>query len=134
MSDMIGKFQLTDMNDIVRLAKPVLKDGRSVKFIVVGNSMNPIFINNRDKVIVSMAEKVKKDKKPNIFKRFGGFLKEVKVETFKRIVWPTRKQVINNTIIVLVTLAVVGVFVWLIDFLFTNVLQFALDNLSGILG
>lgn len=60
MSDIIGKFQLTDMNDIVRLAKPVLKDGRSVKFIVVGNSMNPVFINNRDKVTVSMAEKIKK--------------------------------------------------------------------------
>lgn len=81
-----------------------------------------------------MAEKVKKDKKPNIFKRFGNFLKEVKVETFKRIIWPSPKQVLNNTIVVLVTVVVVGVFVWILDFLFTEALQFGLNNLPNLLG
>ena len=47
-----------------------------------------------------MAEKVKKEKR-GIFKRIGGFFKEVRIETFKRIIWPTPKQVLNNTIIVI---------------------------------
>lgn len=81
-----------------------------------------------------MSEKVKKEKKPNIFKRIGGFFKEVKVETFKRIIWPTPKQVLNNTIIVLVTVLVVGVLVWVVDYLFTTVLQFALNDLPSLLG
>ena len=81
-----------------------------------------------------MADKVKKEKKPSVFKRIGGFFKEVKVETFKRIIWPTPKQVLNNTIIVLVTVLVVFVFVALLDFLFTTVLQFALNDLPALLG
>ena len=77
-----------------------------------------------------MAEKVKKDKKPNVFKKIGSFFKEVRIETFKRIVWPSPKQVLNNTIVVLVTVVVVGLFVCLLDLLFANVLQFVLGLLS----
>ena len=78
-----------------------------------------------------MAEKVKKEKR-GIFKRIGGFFKEVRIETFKRIIWPTPKQMLNNTVIVIVTVAVVGIFVWLLDFLFTNGLMLALDGLAGL--
>ncbi len=80
-----------------------------------------------------MADKVKKEKR-NIFKRIGGFFKEVKVETFKRIIWPTPKQTLNNTIVVIVMLLIVGVVVWLLDFLFTTGLDFALNSLPGLLG
>lgn len=80
-----------------------------------------------------MAEKVKKEKR-GIFKKIAGFFKEVKVETFKRIIWPTPKQTFKNTIVVFVTVLVVGVFVWLLDFAFIEGLNFALDNLPGILG
>ena len=59
MSDLIGRFQLMDMNDIVHLATPLLMAGRSVKFVVVGNSMCPVFINSRDKVTVSQPKKIK---------------------------------------------------------------------------
>lgn len=72
-----------------------------------------------------MAENVKKAKK-GIFKRIGNFFKEVKIEAFKRIIWPTPKQVRNNTIVVIVTVLVVGAFVWLFDYLFTSVLGFLL--------
>lgn len=75
-----------------------------------------------------MAEKVKKEKR-GIFKRIGGFFKEVRIEAFKRIIWPTPNQVLNNTIVVIVTVVVVGVFVWLLDFLFVNALDFALNKL-----
>ena len=80
-----------------------------------------------------MAENVKKEKR-NIFKRIGGFFREVKVETFKRIIWPTPKQTFKNTIVVFVTVIVVGVFVWLLDFAFVNGFKFALDKLPTILG
>ena len=80
-----------------------------------------------------MAEKVTKEKR-NIFKRIGGFFREVKVEAFKRIIWPTFKQTRNNTIVVLVTVLVVGVVVWVLDFIFSSGLDFALNKLPTILG
>ena len=80
-----------------------------------------------------MAEKVTKEKR-NIFKRIGAFFREVKVEAFKRIIWPTPKQTLNNTIVVIVTVAVVGVVVWLLDFIFSSGLNFALSSLPDLLG
>lgn len=80
-----------------------------------------------------MAEKVKKEKR-NIFKRIGGFFKEVKIEAFKRIIWPTPKQVLNNVIVVIAVVLVLGAFVWLVDFAFTTVLDFTLNTLPGLIG
>ncbi len=60
MSDLIGRFSLTSMEDIVNISLPFLEMGREIKFTVVGNSMYPLFINNRDKVTVAGAEKIKK--------------------------------------------------------------------------
>ena len=76
-----------------------------------------------------MSEKVKKEKKTSVFKKIGSFFKEVKVETFKRIVWPTRKQVINNSVVVLVTVVVVFALIAVLDFIFNTSLQFALNDL-----
>ncbi len=60
MSDLIGRFSLTSMEDIVNLSLPFMEMGKEVKFTVVGNSMYPLFINNRDKVTVVKAKKIKK--------------------------------------------------------------------------
>ena len=60
MSDVIGRFSLTSMEDIVNISLPFLEMGKEIKFTVVGNSMYPLFINNRDKVTVVKAEKIKK--------------------------------------------------------------------------
>ena len=59
---------------------------------------------------------------------------QVKVEALKRIIWPTPKQTLNNTIVVIVTVVVVGVVVWLLDFLFSSGLDFALNTLPTLLG
>lgn len=52
------------------------------------------------------------------FKKLGKnivkFFREYKSE-FKKIVWPTPKQILNNTIVTLVLCLVVGVFIWLLD-------------------
>ena len=43
------------------------------------------------------------------------FLRDLKGE-FKKIVWPSKKQIINNTIIVIVAIIVIGCFIWALDF------------------
>ncbi len=57
-------------------------------------------------------------KKKNIFPRIANFFKEVKIEAFKRIVWPSSSQVLNNTIVVIVITLLLGLFVCLLDLLF----------------
>ena len=58
----------------------------------------------------------KSDKKPGFFARIGKWLKEMKVE-LKKVQWPTRKQTINNTLIVIACVIVVGVFIWIFDYI-----------------
>ena len=57
-------------------------------------------------------------KKPNVFKRFFGaiarFFRELRSE-LKKVVWPTPKQVLKNTLIVVCCVIVVGIFIWLFD-------------------
>ena len=60
------------------------------------------------------------EKKGNIFKRIVRFFKDVKAE-LKKVTWPTKKQAIRNTVVVLVFLVVIGLFVFLLDLLFQGV-------------
>ena len=64
-----------------------------------------------------------KVKKPNFFVRSGKrivkWARDLKSE-MKKIVWPSGKQVLNNTLIVIACILVIGVFVWVLDFLFTK--------------
>lgn len=66
-------------------------------------------------------KKDSKEQKPkvNFFKKIARFFKELKSE-FKKIVWPTRKQVFKNTGVVLVFIAITAVIIWLIDWLFIS--------------
>ena len=58
-------------------------------------------------------------KKQNWFKRFFGsiarYFRELKSE-LNKVVWPTPNQVLKNTLIVLACVLVVGVFIWVFDF------------------
>ena len=58
------------------------------------------------------------NKKPNFFVRTGRKLskwfREMKSE-LKKVVWPSKSQMINNTLVVLACVLVVGVFIWLFD-------------------
>ena len=58
-------------------------------------------------------------KKQNWFKRaWGGicrYFRELRSE-LKKVVWSSPKQVAKNTLIVLACVLVVGVFVWVFDF------------------
>ncbi len=71
-------------------------------------------------------ESKKKDAKPGFFARVGKWFKEMKSE-LKKVVWPTKKQTINNTVIVIVCCIVVGVCIWLFDWLAGSVISALLD-------
>ena len=58
-----------------------------------------------------------KEKKPGFFSRIGKWFRDLKSECTK-IVWPTRKQTTNNTLIVIATILVIGVFIWVLDAVF----------------
>ena len=67
-------------------------------------------------------------KKENWFKRtwaaIARYFRELRSE-LKKVVWPTPKQVLKNTLIVVVCILVVGAFIWLFDF----VARFGIDAL-----
>ena len=58
-------------------------------------------------------------KKTNWLKRVWGgirrYFRELLSE-LKKVVWPTPQQVVKNTLIVAACVLVVGVFIWLFDF------------------
>lgn len=58
--------------------------------------------------------KATKRKGPN---KFVKFFKDLKSE-IKKVVWPSKKTVWNNTGVVIVAMLVAGVFVWGIDSIF----------------
>lgn len=61
------------------------------------------------------------EKKPGFFKRIASritrFFKDTKSE-IKKVVWPNKKTVINNTGVVIVVLAAFSICIGLIDFVF----------------
>ncbi len=73
-----------------------------------------------------MAE-AKAEKKPNIFKRVAAYFRDLRSE-FKKVTWPTRKQVVNNTIVVLVTIVLAGIVVWGLDSIFTLLINLLLQK------
>ena len=67
-------------------------------------------------------------KKANWFARTWGrickYFRELRSE-LKKVVWSTPKQVLKNTLIVLACVLVVGIFIWVFDF----VARFGIDAL-----
>lgn len=78
-----------------------------------------------------MADNAKKtDKKPNPFvsftKKVGKFFRDCKGE-LKKIVWPTPKSALKSTGVVLVTIIILGLFVFALDTGFMNLLGLVMD-------
>lgn len=67
-----------------------------------------------DKSKKSHKSKPAKASKVSFPQKVSRYFKDL-VGEFKKVVWPSKKQVINNTIVVLVFCAVVGIFVWILD-------------------
>lgn len=64
-------------------------------------------------------EKKSEKKQPN---KVAKWFKDLKIE-FKKVVWPTKKTVINNTGIVLLVVAVSAVLVGALDFGFLGLMR-----------
>ncbi|MGF7058341.1 preprotein translocase subunit SecE [Brassicibacter mesophilus] len=58
-------------------------------------------------------------------KRLGSYFKGVKAE-LKKVNWPNKKELVNYTVVVLVTCAVVSLVVWLLDSGLHRLLSFIL--------
>lgn len=53
----------------------------------------------------------KKDKLPQ---RAARFIREIRME-LKKVIWPTKEQLINNTLIVFAACLLIGAIVWIAD-------------------
>lgn len=72
-------------------------------------SLAYLLIDDYIEVLASKGEKL------TILKRIGLFFRDYKSEA-KKIVWPGFKDVVKNTIIVLIMCLLVGILIWLVDF------------------
>jgi preprotein translocase subunit SecE len=59
----------------------------------------------------------------NIFERAATFLRQVVAE-LKKVVWPTKSQLFNYTIVVLVFVVIVALIIAAFDFVFTQLAIF----------
>ena len=57
----------------------------------------------------------------NIFNKINNFIKEAVAE-LKKVIWPTKKDLKNSTIVVISTIIIASIFIGLIDIFFTKVL------------
>lgn len=74
-----------------------------------------------EKTAQSADKKGEKSKKVGIGKRISKFGREFKAEV-KKIVWPGRKSVTKSTIIVIISIIIIGALVALFDFGLTSLL------------
>ena len=49
----------------------------------------------------------------------------------KKVVWPTGKQTVNNTLIVIACVIVVGIFIWLFDAVAGGLIQALFHLVNG---
>ncbi|MGI6621848.1 MAG: preprotein translocase subunit SecE [Clostridiaceae bacterium] len=54
------------------------------------------------------------EKKERFGQRAGKFFKEVRLE-MKKVIWPTKQQLINNTLTVFVACLFIGGIIWIAD-------------------
>lgn len=65
-----------------------------------------------------------------IFKAIKKFFKDFK-GTCKKVIWPDRKTVLKNTLIVFITVVVVGAGIWIVDFAFSRGIRGIQDAITS---
>lgn len=61
-----------------------------------------------------MTENARTSKLAEFNKKFVRFFKDIRTE-LKKVIWPTRKQLINSTISVLLICLLIGAVIWISD-------------------
>ncbi len=64
--------------------------------------------------------------KDNIFTKSAQFLREVKVE-LKKVTWPSRKQTIGSTAVVIALVMIISLFLGVVDFGISNLIRIVLQ-------
>lgn len=59
----------------------------------------------------------------------GQFLKDVRME-MRKVTWPTRKDLVQSTLVVLVAVAIAGAYTGALDFIFSQVVDRLVDVLT----
>ncbi len=57
----------------------------------------------------------------NIFNKINSFIKEARAE-LKKVIWPTKKDLKNSTVVVITTIIIASIFIGLVDVFFTQAL------------
>lgn len=65
--------------------------------------------------------------KVNLFGKMKNWFVEMKAE-LKRVVWPSFKKVRQNTVIVLIYVLLVGIVIWVLDWLFASGMQLLINR------
>lgn len=76
----------------------------------------------KDNAIETKKAEKAKVKKPGFFSKVKRYFKDLKGE-FKKIVWPSKKQIINNTLVVVACMIAVAAVIWLLDWVFISLLS-----------
>jgi preprotein translocase subunit SecE len=63
------------------------------------------------------------------YKRFWAFLKEVRAE-LRKVTWPSRSEVVNTTIVVIIAIVFFGFYLFFMDILFS----WLISQLKDVLG
>ena len=71
----------------------------------------------------------KDDTKPGFFKRVAKWFREMKSE-LKKVIWPTGKQLFNNTLISVIVMVASAIVLWGFDLLASGLVH-ALINIAG---
>ncbi len=83
----------------------------------------------RDQLVKVQKAKEKAAAQPNMFNRLTGYLSSVASE-MRRVVWPSKEELREYSVSVIITLVVVGLIIWLVD----SGIVLALTGLSGLRG
>jgi preprotein translocase subunit SecE len=59
---------------------------------------------------------------PNVIQKSTQFLREVKIE-LKKVTWPTRKQTMGSTVVVIILVMIISLFLGLVDASLSKLMQ-----------
>ena len=85
---------------------------------------------NEKAVQAKKDKKSDKNSKPGFFARAGKWFRDMKSE-LKKVQWPTRKQTINNTLIVIACVIVVGICIALFDYVAGEAIKLLIGAFKG---
>lgn len=80
--------------------------------------------------MADLEKKNDKAKKPSVFARANKWWRELKGEV-RKIVWPSKQQTINNILVVIAAVLIVGVFIWVLDAVFGLIVTSAINMIAG---